>query len=46
MRMAYQAVLEGKGETSAMIVCLHQCHQMALVSWHVAMALSSIFAYI
>ena len=46
MRMADQAMLDGKKETSTRIAYLHQCHPMALVSWYVAMELSSIFTYI
>ena len=45
MRMAF-ALLDRKKETTTMLACLHQCHQIALVSWYVAMALPSIFAYI
>ena len=46
MRMADETVLDGKQEALTMVACLHQCHQMVLVSWYVAMALPSTFAYI
>ena len=38
MRMADKTVVDGKKEALTMVACLHQCHQMALVSWYVAMA--------